>query len=382
MATRQYIGVDEKARRVRKAYIGIDNVARRIKKAYIGVNGVARLYYTAEGMDRIATVELPGHRRYLSVATVGTGDDMHAIFAGGGLYDNSTFKSCFSTVYAYDKNLTRQQLSNLTVGCMQMASASAAAHAFFLGGHYSTGYSDRAYAYNSSLTLIFMDNMQYNGGYGNTRAAMAGDKLIVTGGLSKLTETYNAALTRSNGVYTANCMEWCLAVSLVPNYALFAGGNKNTTAIAIDRDITRTILDNPSGSNSSGAATFHVIYGVCYWGRNVPTDAYNCTDLSKRTLFNAAREYASLASTFYYMLIAGGTVYNESTNVTAWYNTINVLDSVFTVLDSTKLNRSKAYIASCTLGDTALFGGGKTYDFENKSGYYDVAEIEVFKYVS
>ena len=175
-----------------------------------------------------------------------------------------------------------------------------------------------------------------------------------------------------------------MAVTLKPNYALFAGGDNNTTAFVINRDITLTDLDNPSGSNSSGAGVFHSIYGVLYWGRNVPTDAYKCTDLSKLTLFKAAREHASLVSTGNgdHLLIAGGTVYNESTNKTTWYKTINVLDSVFTVLDNAKLNRSKAYIASCALGDIALFGGGTTYDFENKSGYYDVAEIEAFKYVS
>ena len=201
MATRQYVGIDEKARRVRKAYLGIDNVARRIKKAYIGVNDLARLYYTAEGMDRIATVELPGQRRYLSVATVGSGDDMHAIFAGGAKYDNITFNSCFSTVYAYDKNLTRQQLSNLTVGCMLMASASYITHAFFVGGHFSTGYSKRAYAYDSALTLKYMPDLEQNASYGKARAAMAGDKLVVTGGsyISRL-DIYDYLLTRSTGL--------------------------------------------------------------------------------------------------------------------------------------------------------------------------------------
>lgn len=43
-----YIGVDNKARHVKKLYIGVNGVARKIKKAYIGVNGKARLFYKYE----------------------------------------------------------------------------------------------------------------------------------------------------------------------------------------------------------------------------------------------------------------------------------------------------------------------------------------------
>jgi hypothetical protein len=46
MAKGGYIGVDDKARKIKKCYIGVDGVARKVKKAYIGVDGVARLIYT------------------------------------------------------------------------------------------------------------------------------------------------------------------------------------------------------------------------------------------------------------------------------------------------------------------------------------------------
>jgi hypothetical protein len=42
-----YIGVDDKARKIKGGYIGIDGKARKIKKGYIGdANGVARLCYS------------------------------------------------------------------------------------------------------------------------------------------------------------------------------------------------------------------------------------------------------------------------------------------------------------------------------------------------
>lgn len=40
-----YIGVDNKARKVKSLYVGVDGKARKVKKGYIGVNGVARLFY-------------------------------------------------------------------------------------------------------------------------------------------------------------------------------------------------------------------------------------------------------------------------------------------------------------------------------------------------
>lgn len=42
-----YIGIDNKARHVKKLYIGINGIAKKIKKGYIGVNGKARLFYSA-----------------------------------------------------------------------------------------------------------------------------------------------------------------------------------------------------------------------------------------------------------------------------------------------------------------------------------------------
>lgn len=46
MATKPYVGVNGKARLIKKMYIGVNGKARKITKAYVGVNGKARLYYT------------------------------------------------------------------------------------------------------------------------------------------------------------------------------------------------------------------------------------------------------------------------------------------------------------------------------------------------
>lgn len=42
MAKAMYVGVDNKARKVKKMYVGVDGVAREAKKGYVGVSNVAR----------------------------------------------------------------------------------------------------------------------------------------------------------------------------------------------------------------------------------------------------------------------------------------------------------------------------------------------------
>lgn len=48
MAKKWYIGVADKARKVKKAYVGVSGIARKVKKGYIGVNGVARPFFASE----------------------------------------------------------------------------------------------------------------------------------------------------------------------------------------------------------------------------------------------------------------------------------------------------------------------------------------------
>lgn len=45
MSKEFYIGINNIARKIKKAYIGVDGEARKIKKIYIGVDSVAQLFY-------------------------------------------------------------------------------------------------------------------------------------------------------------------------------------------------------------------------------------------------------------------------------------------------------------------------------------------------
>ena len=79
MAKAVYVGVDSKARKMKKAYVGIGGKARKVKKMYIGVGGKARLCYSAE-LEKVGMATALSTTRYdMRAATVGK----YALFAGG-----------------------------------------------------------------------------------------------------------------------------------------------------------------------------------------------------------------------------------------------------------------------------------------------------------
>lgn len=49
MYKKDYIGVDNKARKIKNIYVGVNNKARKVKRAYIGVNNIAHLIYDDTG---------------------------------------------------------------------------------------------------------------------------------------------------------------------------------------------------------------------------------------------------------------------------------------------------------------------------------------------
>ena len=48
MAKKCYIGISNKARKVKKIYVGVSNKAHKVKKGYIGVGGKARCFFSGD----------------------------------------------------------------------------------------------------------------------------------------------------------------------------------------------------------------------------------------------------------------------------------------------------------------------------------------------
>lgn len=82
MAKKTYIGIADKAEKVKKIYIGVDGVARKVKAAYIGVNGVAKkifasgvaemaITYTGKYTDQVVTMGNGLQYRLLTLTSSG-----------------------------------------------------------------------------------------------------------------------------------------------------------------------------------------------------------------------------------------------------------------------------------------------------------------------
>ena len=125
MAKGAYIGVDGKARKIKKGYIGVDGKARKIKKAYIGIGGVARPCWFS-GLAYYGTITALSVGKH-GLAATNVGD--YALF-GGGFVPYET-----NTVDAYNKSLTRSIPTALSEGKGALAATNVGDYALFGGGY-------------------------------------------------------------------------------------------------------------------------------------------------------------------------------------------------------------------------------------------------------
>ena len=145
MAKSLYVGVSDKARKVKKMYFGVDGKARKVKKAYIGIGGVARPFFSSGELAYYGTVtglsgNIYGHHA--------TGVGGYALFAGGyreGILTN--------LVTAYDASLTRTEPTPLSESKAEMAASSVGDYALFPAGLADYGSPSATMdVYNTSLT--------------------------------------------------------------------------------------------------------------------------------------------------------------------------------------------------------------------------------------
>lgn len=101
-----YVGVDNKARKVKSLYVGVDGVARKVKKMYIGVNGVARLCYTSEVTVTVTIVQSANQtitvicngNSYTSTFTAKAGSTYTASISASTGYNAGTLNSTSGTL--------------------------------------------------------------------------------------------------------------------------------------------------------------------------------------------------------------------------------------------------------------------------------------------
>lgn len=323
MAKAVYVGVNSKARKMKKAYIGIGGKARKVKKMYIGdSSGKARLCYSAE-LEKVGMATALSTTRYdMRAATVGK----YALFAGGYISKSSFGYSVSSSVDAYNTSLTKSTPTELSCKRCGHAAASVGGYALFAGGA-------------SSHNFL---------GYGNLVSSV---------------DAYDASLTRS----AAHIIGATVAIggAAVGNYALFAGGTVNgvmtkdtvtSDVLAYDSSLTFTTapLLSVARANVKGASAGN--YALFAGGRAgsfcTTVDAYNASlTRTTATALSSEENRTAAATVGNHAIFVGNTA------------SADIYDASLTKTSAAILSTARTGLAATTVGDYAIFSGGGVADF-------------------
>ena len=230
MAKGIYVGVDDKARKVKKVYVGVDSKARKVKKVYIGVNGIARQCFSAEKAvvynGTLASLPFTNKSHYEHQFTSGT-DKMFIM--GGLAYGDTSFNLCCS----YTKNFTRTDLNNLTEPVENAKGGFNGVLHISAGGAGYTYSVSSVTAYNESNVKSRLDDL-YEGTY-NHAGGRAGNYVVVGGGENGQGNSYHKRVYAfsQTGVKTAPSdlsvgREYLSGTSINGEMMVFAGGLQDT----------------------------------------------------------------------------------------------------------------------------------------------------------
>jgi hypothetical protein len=381
MAKGAYIGVDGKARKVKKMYIGVDGVARKIKKAYIGVGGVARPCFTGGELAYWGTTtKLPSNITLMASASTKNEYSEYAFFGGGynGLYK--------ADVFAYDKSLTQIEAEDIPPLRYKHAATAVGYYAIFGGGEVvGGGYTNNASAIDDYLEVTLCENLKY--ARRNLAATTVGDEYdrydgiaifaggygtaMSTGALSTV-DVYDAYLTHSSASSGLSVARYELAATTVGGYALFGGGintSSQSTVNAYDANATHFLADSLSVARRDLAATTVGDYAL--FGGGINNTNFNTVDIFDESLTRvgvsilSVARYALAATTVGdYALFAGG--YGDS----QYLKTVDVFDTSLTRIVDDNLSAGRSGIAAASVGNYALFAGGTT-----ASRYSDTVDV-------
>lgn len=378
MAKAVYVGVDSKARKMKKAYIGISGTARKVKKMYIGdSSGKARLCYSAE-LEKVGMAEALGRAGY-NLGAAGTAH--HALFAGR----QTSYKEASSYVDAYDVSLTHTAPTSLSNARGVLGAATVGGRALFAGGGYDGAYgslhSMTAYykgnatvdAYDDSLTRITAANLSeariglsgasvgkyalFGGGYTGKNGYIGngvGTELLRYTYKSAV-DAYDESLTRTTATELSKARA-CTGVT-VGGYALFAGGVSSNVVDAYNASLTRTTATSLSASG--------VVYGATTIGRYAligigdgTVNVYD-TSLTRTTAasLRTSRNCFAAAAVGDYALFAGGSS-GKSVGGNNYYNAVDAYDSSLVRTTAASLDAARHLLAAAVVGEYALFAGG------------------------
>ena len=376
MAKAVYVGVDSKARKMKKAYVGIDGKARKVKKMYIGdSSGKARLCYSAE-LEKVGMAEKLGIGGY-DLGAAGTA--RHALFAGR----QTSYKEASSYVDAYDVSLTHTAPTSLSKARGKLGAAAVGGRALFAGGGYYGAYGSSVSmmvyyngnatvdAYDDSLTRTTAASLSearvglsgasvgkyalFGGGFTSKNGSISSELLSYI--YKSVVDAYDESLTRTTATALSRARN-CTGVT-VGGYALFAGGINSNVVDVYNTSLTRTTASSLSASGKVyGAATIgsYALFGINNGTMNVyDASLTRTTAASLRT----SRNCFAAAAVGDYALFAGGSS-GKSVGGNNYYNTVDAYDSSLVRTTAASLDTARHLLAAAVVGEYALFAGGLT----------------------
>ena len=356
---------------------GVTSVARKIKKAYIGIGGVARPCWSGGELAYYGSITaLSVARSELAATTIGD----YALFGGG-----QNYSSYYSTVDAYNASLVRSTPTALSVAKYTLGATPVGNYALFAGGQTkSSSISATVDTYNKSLTKSTATDLRV--GRNNISATTIGNYALFAGGSSTTgyayVDAYDSSLTRTSPTNLSESKTQ-LAATTIGDYALFAGGTTEP-----DAGYAKNSVDTYNKSLTKGTATSmqeskyllaattvggYAIFlggstGYTFSGRTV--DAYNAslTRTAAPTASKYNREMLAATSVEGFAIFAGGLDQDDVMNV------VEVYDESLTKTMTTTLSAGRFRLSATTIGNYALFGGGRT---ANKSPNSNVEAFTV-----
>ena len=286
--------------------------------------------------EKIASLSLSDAKR--DIAAVSTAD--YAFFAGGESYSSSTRFVMKDSVDAYNKNLTQSTLSTLSIARHGITAASVSDYALFAGG--------AANSYNQAIKAVV--------------------------------DTYNKNLVRSTATELSRIRNQFPATT-VGNYAIFAGGfgyatndsgeSSTITAIvdAYDGNLVRSTVSELSQARNRFAATTVGNYALFGGGSpGLSNQGYSTVDVYTDSLvkttasdLSQARCYLAATTVGGHALFGGGVCMDtSSSNIDdVYFSTVDAYDKNLARSTPTELGVARSHITATTVGNYALFAGGK-----------------------
>ena len=385
MAKGVYIGVDSKARKVKRIYVGVNGIAKIVKKAYIGVGGKATLCFRRalqyKGADKAYLTDLR-----FDLATTNLGN--LALFGGGDWLDwdhNGVQGSVSDEVDAFNASLTKSTAKEkLRYGGGALAAATAGNLAIFAGGKGFYTYSDYVDGYDIELTR-FNAEQNLSDEKAFLAATAVGGWAIFAGGYDYdhyykwSVEAYNASLSRLP-LENLEKKRRCMAATTLGGYALFAGGFSSTTTAqkiveAFNTSLTRSTLNDTLSIARGGLAATTLGNLALFGGGGTNTNygsypesigtTYTRVDVCNTSLtisaltvgLSVARACLAATTLGDYAIFAGGITPGSYTDTK--HAEVDVFDSSLTRTTPAVLKEKRYQLAAATVGDCALFGGGK-----------------------